>query len=278
MRRGLHPLVEPLAHTASGDVLGLMRWPLDDGAVHVVRTRSQVAGNLADGLSVQPCGSVAQFSRRAAVEADDGPLPLRQAIIEAATEATLAAGGKAYTAGELAESRLRLPQFLLMRVGPFIDTWETIAMKQLENGDVTAALVAAERASALNPGWGCTMYLQSRLMGQLGRVEEQRDLALSALESPFWTLGAPLRDVMAAAQLSHIEDLRELVRAMEDRVREQQNAPPRSAQELARMRATDVLDEVVRTEGSWDDARPTVAKALHDAGLVEASAVAGVGV
>ena len=115
-------------------------------------------------------------------------------------------------------------------------------------------------------------------MEKLGRTEEQRDLALAALESPFWTLGAPLREVMGAAQLSHIEDLRALVRTMEDKVREQQNAPPRSAHELALMRATDALDEVVRTQGSWDEVRPTVAKALQEAELHEAAAVASVGI
>ena len=115
-------------------------------------------------------------------------------------------------------------------------------------------------------------------MGTLCRAEEQRDLALAALETPFWTLGAPLGEVMAAAQLAHIDNLRELVRAMEDKVREQQNAPPRTARELATIRATDALDEVVRTEASWDAVRPAVAEALKDAGLAEAAAVASVGV
>ena len=132
----------------------------------------------------------------------------------------------------------------------------------------------AERASSLNPGWGCCVYSQSVLMGKLGRGEEQRDLALSALESPFWTIGAPLADALAAAQLSHIDDLRGLVRAMEDKVREQQKAPPRTDKELALLRATDALDEVVRTLGSWDDARPAVAAALREAGLDEHAALA----
>ena len=102
-------------------------------------------------------------------------------------------------------------------------------------------------------------------MGSLGRTDEQRDLALSALEAPFWTLGVPMADVMAAAQLSHVDDLRGLVRAMEDKVRAQQNMPPRTEEELALLRAMDALDEVVRTEGLWDDARDTVAAALREA-------------
>jgi hypothetical protein len=282
MRKGLHPLVEPLAQTTSGDVLGLMRWPLEGGKVHVVHTRPQVERGASEdeklrSLTVRPCGSVAQFARRAAVEADEGGADGASAVIEAAAKATAAASGKVYVPGELAESRLRISQFLLMRVGPFADMWEQLACAQLDKGDETAALIAAERASSLNPGWGCTLYLQARLMGKLGRAEEQRDLALAALESPFWTLGAPLQEAMGAAQLAHIEDLRELIRAMEDKVREQQGAPARTARENALMRATDALDGVVRTDGSWDDVRPVVAEALREAGMQEAAAVASVG-
>ena len=190
MRKGLHPLVEPLATTEAGDVLGLMRWPLENGTVHVVHTRAQGEHSSSDdeklrALTVRPCGSVAQFARRAAVEADSAAAgaDTSSTVIEAAAAATSAAGGKIYTPGELTESRLRVSQFLLMRVGPFADMWEQLAWAHLEKGDETAALAAAERASSLNPGWGCTLYLQARLMGKLGRTEEQRDLALQAVRT-----------------------------------------------------------------------------------------------
>ena len=149
-----------------------------------------------------------------------------------------------------------------------------MAHARLDKGDVTAALIAAERATSLNAGWGCCVYLQAQLMAKLGREEEQRDLALSALEAPFWTLGAPLAEVMAAAQLSHVDDLRALVRAMEDKVREQQNAAPRTPSELAMLRVLDSLDTVVRTRSAWDDVREPVASALREAGMEEAARVA----
>ena len=40
----LHPLVVPLATSASGEVLGLLRWPAKDGATSVVRARRQGSG------------------------------------------------------------------------------------------------------------------------------------------------------------------------------------------------------------------------------------------
>lgn len=272
---GLHPLVQPLAKTGDGDVLGLLRWPLTDGEVHVVRTTPQASDeNSVDDFTVRSFGTIGQFSRRAAVEEDCPATGADKEILAAAADATLAAGGTPYSAGELAASRLRAPQFLLMRVGPFADVWEEVARGQLAKGDETAALIAAERSSALNPGWGCCMYLQAQLMGGLGRTEEQRDLSLGALESPFWTLGAPLTEVLAAAQVTHLgDDFRAIIRAMEDKVREQQGAPPRSSTELAMLRAMDTLDEVVRLNGRWDDVRQEVASALREAGCDEAAEV-----
>ena len=51
-------------------------------------------------------------------------------------------------------------------------------------------------------------------------------------------------------------------------LREQQDAPPRSAREIALLRAMEQLDRVVRSRGSWDAARQGVACALEEAGLV----------
>jgi hypothetical protein len=247
-----------------------------------VRTRAQAAADASDWseetFALRPLGDPAQYARRVAAEADaaaaEGDSSQLSTLLTAAVEAAVESGAKPYEAGELAASKLKPSQFLLLRVGPFADVWDTVAHARLASGEETAALVAAERATGLNAGWDCCFYLQAQLMEKLGRKEEQRDLALSALEAPFWTLGAPLREVMAAAQLSHVDDLRSLVRAMEDQVREQQNAPPRTPSELASLTALGALDTVVRTRGSWDDARGPVASALREAGLDEAARVA----
>ena len=278
-RNGLHPLVVPLASDTRGThVIGLLHWPSKDAGCMVVSAQRQTKGKQVDAetLWLRPLGTVAQFARRAAVEADaaGSSSDFAVKVIDAAATVAADTGSAVYAAGELAESRLRLPQFLLMRVGPFADVWEEVVRGQLAKGDTTAALIAGERNSSLNRGWGCCMYAQSTVMAELGRDEEQRDLALAALEAPFWTLGAPVRQVLEAAKLSHIEDVRTLMRVMEDQVRTQQGAPPRTAHELALLRALDAMDDVVRCEGSWDESRATVAAALEDAGLTDAARVA----
>ena len=60
-------------------------------------------------------------------------------------------------------------------------------------------------------------------------------------------------------------------------MREQQNAPPRSPQELAMLRAHDALDDVVRLQGTWDSARPALAAALYEAGCQEEAEIASGG-
>lgn len=273
-RRGLHPLVVPLASAspaegaAAGDdgLIGVLLWPSAAGELTVVRAWRQ--GPLRLGLTA--CGSPAQFARRAAVEAEAAQ---QEEVMVAGSRAAIAAGGAAYTPGEHAASKLSLAQYLLLKVGPFPDVWAALVRERLAKADETSALVAAERAAATNPAWGAPLYAHALALGELGRLEERRDMSLSALECPFWTLGAPYPEVLRAAEQSHVEDLRALLREMEDRVRAQQNAP-RSGRELALLRAMDAMDAVVTAEGEWDDCRPAVARGLVECGLGDAARIA----
>lgn len=276
---GLHPLVVPLARAepsscvGSGGVLGLLHWPLRKGRSEVVvSTNAQAVDDEVDidSLTVRPLGTIAQYARRVAIETDAGGGDAE--LVRAASDACVEAGGKAYEPGEFAASKLKLPQFLLLKVGTGLpDVWAQLAQLQLERGDETAALVAVERGSANNPGWGCCLWEQAKLMGRLGRIEERRDLALAALEAPYWTLGAPVEEALRAANLEHVPDLRALMRQQEEQVRQQQLAPPRSTRELAELEVIELLDETVRTRGRWDDVRKPVAEALSR-GAFEADA------
>lgn len=273
-RQGLHPLVSPFAHArAGGDdsaVLGMMRWPLGSDTEIVVEAQRQSGADDPStlGHAVRPMGTLSCFLFRQAVEADANGN--RESLVAAASAAAVEAGGASYNKGDLAASKLRVPQFLLLKVSTsFPDVWESLAWSQLERGDETAALVAAERGAANNPGWGSCFWVQARLMQRLGRSEERRDIALAALETPFWSIGAPLAEVQAAAGMEHVEDVRALMRALEDKVREQQQAPPRSEREMARIEALHLLDDIVRTSGSWDAVRPRLAELLDKAGCAE---------
>jgi len=187
--RGLHPLVMPIARAEpdGAGVLGLLRWPLGKSQTEwVVKTHPQGTdngrANPIESLTVRPLGSVAQFTRRIAVETDaKGD---NEDLVRLASDACVEAGGTAYEVGSFEDSKLSLPQFILLKAGmAFPDVWTELARRQLARGDETAALVAAERGSANNPGWGCCLWEQAKLMDELGRAEERRDLALAALEA-----------------------------------------------------------------------------------------------
>mmetsp|Transcript_30142 Transcript_30142/g.88208 ORF Transcript_30142/g.88208 Transcript_30142/m.88208 type:complete len:94 (-) Transcript_30142:151-432(-) len=91
---------------------------------------------------------------------------------------------------------------------------------------------------------------------------------------PLWTIGATLPEVVKAAQLEHVADVFELFKRLDDELREQQDAPPRTERELSLRRALEAMDKVVRQRGGWDATRPAVAQALVEAGLPDAAQLA----
>lgn len=108
--------------------------------------------------------------------------------------------------------------------------------------------------------------------------------------------------VQAAAQLEHVEDVFALFKRLEERathqivcaafcsdsfrltcfhactlqeeLREQQDAPPRSAKEIALLRAHEAMDGVVKNRGRWDIVKPVVAQSLEEAGLPDIASIA----
>ena len=132
-RQGLHPLVLPIAAMQEGNgVLGVLRWPSFGEAEHVVVRTERQPLDLPDGaaslasLTLQPFGSLSQYARRAAAEAESAGGSV-EATVSAAAELCAALSAPAYSAGELGASKLTLDQYLLLRVGPFPDVWEVRA-------------------------------------------------------------------------------------------------------------------------------------------------------
>ena len=142
---------------------------------------------------------------------------------------------------------------------------------------MTAGLIAAERGSARNPNWGCCLWSQASILHGLGRLDEARDIAISALEMPFWTIGAPIPHVQSVAQLGHVSDIRALLREVEAKGSEKRGLPPPTALERARNRAFDRLDAVVSSQSDWDEIRPMLAADLLDAGLTSLAKVVSSG-
>jgi hypothetical protein len=264
-RRGLHPLVTPLAESEDGIVLGSLVWPLAQPASLVAVRRG--------GHHAARLGTPAHVARRAAVDADVAGGEEAAEQISFFSAAAVAAGGLPYERGTLAQSKLSSDQFLLLRVGPFVDAWDRLARERVARGQPTTGLIAAERASAHNPGWGCCLWSQALLLRGLNRLEEARDVALSALETPFWTIGADVREVQEVARLGHVPNVRAMMREVEARGNEKQGRPPPSPEEQAQAAAFDMMDAVVARCGVWDEIRSTLVAHLQAAGLADQAVV-----
>ena len=127
-RKGLHPLLLPLADAPGGGVLGLMRQLTPGGELLMVRSP-------AARHSLLPLGTPSQYSRRAAADADARGAASLPELVTAAADLAKEAGDPVYEVGAFAASKLRLEQFLLLKVSPcFPDLWAVLARDRLAKG------------------------------------------------------------------------------------------------------------------------------------------------
>lgn len=261
----LHPFVVPLTRGADGAVTGLLRWPTAGGGgakLQVVRTAAggQQLELLADNTD--------EFVARAAVDADAHGGPPATALAAAAVD------GFAYEPGAAAASPGGVPGYLLTKVGTFVDVYEDLAAGHAEKGSAEAALITCERAQRAFQAWGHPYAYHARLLARLGRDEEARDLARHALGLPLWTLGDDLDAICELAQSSVPElaatlRMKAAGRLTEAELKMQNGEEKRTPQEIARDRASYLLDLVVAvpSEYSWEAVRGDLAALYREANL-----------
>lgn len=254
-RRGLHPLVVPLctslAPSAGDRVVGLLA-RAKPGAEWLAVETSRAADWTANAL--RPLGTIRSVVHRLIAEAHDADASAAASLIEFVEHAEGRKSPPLFDAADPILQKLGLHKYLLMRAGTFPDVWATIVEGHLARSDVTAALIAAERCTELNRGWGCALWAQSRLAARIGRPEEARDLALAALLEPLDTLGVPVREVRAVAEVPDgvsVVEHRERISQQRSARGEAQPAESRSNAELAAKRAADTLDNAVEAGAGW---------------------------
>ena len=252
----LHPLLVPLTRsTVDGEITGLLRWPGETAKLPVVRTNGTQLNLLAQAAD--------QYIHREAILADAD---------DAADKGDLAALAeqvvKAWNPEAAANAPGGLDGLLLTRVGPFATSYERLALKHLASGSEQAALIACERSSQLLPVWGHPMGFHARMLQSLGREEEARDVARAALSLPLWTLSPmPLEEVIELSQttaadvsatlrlkadgqltpeeLAATKWLKADGKLTEEELRKNNGYDKRTPQEIAKERASFLLDLVI---------------------------------
>ena len=185
---GLHPLLLPLAQDCNGHVLGFLRWPTppDDTPLPIVRQAP-------DGLHLLAASCDNLIHRELAWrDVTEGESP--GSLLRAAN-----ASGLLYEEGSVVLTGLPLNAYLLIKVGVPPSFFERLATAHLKRGDAMAAEVTADRACRSAPGWARPQAFRALLLDKIGKPEEARDAALTALLNPVWTLGHPFEPIARLA-------------------------------------------------------------------------------
>jgi hypothetical protein len=112
-----------------------------------------------------------------------------------------------YESGSVAKLGYGVDKYVLLRVGPFPDLYESMARQHFARGDEASALIAAETANGKLSGFASTFRFYARLLSSLpNRKEETRDAARMCLRLPLPTIGMALADFEEVAMLGQMAD------------------------------------------------------------------------
>ena len=237
-----------MAGAGPGAVLGLLRWPTPPESMPLPLVR-QTGPQLRLVARSVDAWLHAELAHREARGEDLGGLARAANRVEAL-----------YEPGQRALSGLPLNAYLLTRVGVSSEFFEELIEAHFSRGDVTAALVTADRGCRNTPGWARPLAVRARAYAQAERPEEAADSARLALLQPLWTLGEDPTSTTQLAGWSHAPT----------------GAPFRLLADDASKpildRAAHLLDAVCAEGGDWDGVRPALAALYREAGLDQLSA------
>jgi hypothetical protein len=249
----VHPLVVPAAREPDGSLIGLLCWPTapESLPLPVVRQRP---GDLGWTLELV-AESVDQALHR--------ELALRDAMGEDEPVALLEAvhrDGPLYSWGAVRQAGMNLAVYRLTQIGESHHFFEELVERHLDRGAGLAAMVTADRAARVAPGWARPMAFRALLLARLGEMDQARDSAAAALADPVWTLGHPFESVARLAGWGAISS--DPFRRLAD-----------DTSKPIADRAAHLMDAVAVEGGHWDDARDDLARLYRDAGLVRTASL-----
>mmetsp|Transcript_11039 Transcript_11039/g.15020 ORF Transcript_11039/g.15020 Transcript_11039/m.15020 type:complete len:395 (+) Transcript_11039:103-1287(+) len=270
-RKGLHPLLMPLAQGDQGDgVLGLLRWPEATSGVGLPVVRSGEHGLTLVAHSAQ------EYIHRALVQED--------MELGSAGPVRAAAGPEAsdlYSLGEI-EGQARLEVFLVTKVGKIPSAMQQLVAAHQAKGDTESALITAEWMQGHMSEWGFGAAFLALMLRDLGRMDEARDQARVALCSPWWTLGHSFVDMSALAGYEG-QDPKVIRQSLQGEVavklaQAQGSVPgvtPPTAEETAFEEAKALMD-LAHISGDWEAARPQIIAKFQEAGFNKVAFFIGV--
>lgn len=172
-----------------------------------------------------------------------------------------------YPAGDAAKLGYGVDKYVLLRVGPFPDLYQRMALQHAERGDEQSSLIAAETSSSKHECFGTTFRFYARLLKSFpARDDESRDAARMCLRLPLPTLGMTLEDFKEVAVLGQLADesdspkeAAEKLKAMYEKMRqvEKEDDPSQgmTPEQLAIHEADHRINIAALTGESWSEIR-----------------------
>jgi hypothetical protein len=161
-------------------------------------------------------------------------------------------------------------KFVLLRVGPFPDIYESLAWGHAKKGDESSALISAEACNNKLSGFASTFRFYSKLLSTFAnRKEEVRDAARMCLRMPLPSIGLTIDDFREVAILAEIADpsdsdetVMAKIQVMYEKLREHETDGPRSSgsndmtpEQMALDKANYLLDRTALTGANWSEIR-----------------------
>jgi hypothetical protein len=282
--RDLHPYLFPIAKSQStGNYICAYRSPyVEDGKADsppwpIVETKLGGPGMQLLALNSE------HMMRRIACESDskgDGGKDVIEIYNEALGKGRLADAllDTPYEAGSVAKLGYGVEKYVLLRVGPFPDLYQSMALQHAERGDEQSSLIAAETSSAKHTGFGSTFRFYATLLKSFpNRDDEARDSSRMCLRMPLPTLGMNLEDFKAVAIMAQVADegdsveeavaklykMYEKIRAAEREDDYQQGMTP---EQMAIDDMNHRLDVAAFTGEAWSQVRPELGEKFRSVG------------
>ena len=172
-------------------------------------------------------------------------------------------------------------KFVLLRVGPFPDIYENLALGHAKKSDESSALISAEAANNKISGFASTFLFYAKLLSSFpNREEEARDAARMCLRMPLPSIGLMIDDFREVAILGQIanesdsdEEVMAKLQAMYEKMREHETDDPLSSgsndmtpEQQAFDEANYILDTAALTGAKWSEVRPRLSEIYKSVG------------
>lgn len=186
----------------------------------------------------------------------------------------------AYEMGSVDKLGYGLEKYVLLRVAPFPDLYETMSNQHLSRGDTESSLIAAEASNGKFGGFGSTFSFYAKLLASLPQREDEcRDAARVTLRMPLPSLGLTRKDFVDVAKLCDLADSDDtgdsaMSKMLEfyEKIREhekEENSGDKSPKQTAMDDANYLLDVACLKGQPYGEVRQQIADIYRQAGMIE---------